>query len=110
MTALLDRPRLTIELEGTSLGAALGRAVSSAQVRRELAAPAESEIDLADPPEDALEGVRHGQALVLLRDMRVEMGELAGRGIATPDEARAILGMPPREVGKRLPAHQSSSR
>lgn len=65
MTALLDRPRLTIELEGTSLGAALGRAVSAALVRQVLAAPAVAEIDLAEPPEDALEGVRHGQALVL---------------------------------------------
>ena len=43
-------------------------------------------------------------------EMAVAMGELAGRGIATPDEARAVLGMPSREVGKRLPGYQSSSR
>ena len=33
-------------------------------------------------------------------EMAVEMGQLAGRGIATPAEARAILGMPSRDVGK----------
>ena len=35
-------------------------------------------------------------------EMAVELGHLAGRDIATPDEARAILGMPPRADGKRL--------
>ena len=34
-------------------------------------------------------------------EMAAEMGRLAGRGIATPDEARAILGMPPRGIGMR---------
>ena len=33
-------------------------------------------------------------------EMAVQMGQLAGREIATPDEARTILGMPPREIGK----------
>jgi 3-keto-5-aminohexanoate cleavage enzyme len=33
-------------------------------------------------------------------EMAVEMGQQAGRDIATPDEARTILGMPPRELGK----------
>jgi 3-keto-5-aminohexanoate cleavage enzyme len=34
--------------------------------------------------------------------MAVDMGQLAGRDIATPDEARAILGLPPRASGKQL--------
>ncbi|HEV8295973.1 MAG TPA: 3-keto-5-aminohexanoate cleavage protein [Acidimicrobiales bacterium] len=33
--------------------------------------------------------------------MAVELGLRAGREIATPDDARAILGMPPRHIGKR---------
>ena len=33
-------------------------------------------------------------------EMAAEMAHLAGREVATPDEARGILGMPPREVGK----------
>jgi 3-keto-5-aminohexanoate cleavage enzyme len=33
-------------------------------------------------------------------EMAVELGQLAGRGIAAPDEARAMLGMPSRQVGK----------
>lgn len=37
-------------------------------------------------------------------EMAVEMGLMAGRGIASPDEARAILGMPPRRPKEsRLP-------
>jgi 3-keto-5-aminohexanoate cleavage enzyme len=34
--------------------------------------------------------------------MAVELGHLAGREVATADEARAILGMPARAEGKRL--------
>jgi 3-keto-5-aminohexanoate cleavage enzyme len=40
--------------------------------------------------------------------MSADMATLAGRGVATPAEARAILGMPPRSVGKRVPAHQQT--
>jgi 3-keto-5-aminohexanoate cleavage enzyme len=36
-------------------------------------------------------------------EMSVDMAHLAGRAVATPDEARAILGMPPRAMGKQLP-------
>ena len=32
--------------------------------------------------------------------LAVEMAEMAGREIASPDEARAILGMPSRAQGK----------
>jgi 3-keto-5-aminohexanoate cleavage enzyme len=35
-------------------------------------------------------------------EMAVELGHLAGRVVATPDEARAMLGMPPRPQGKLL--------
>jgi 3-keto-5-aminohexanoate cleavage enzyme len=35
-------------------------------------------------------------------EMAVELGQLAGRGIATPNEAREILGMPPRADGMTL--------
>lgn len=42
-------------------------------------------------------------------EMAVTMGQLAGRDIATPDEARAILGMPPRDVGK-LPGPPAATR
>jgi hypothetical protein len=31
----------------------------------------------------------------------VELGQLAGRGIAAPSEARAMLGMPPRRRGTK---------
>ena len=34
-------------------------------------------------------------------EMAVELAHHAGREVATPDEARAILGMPPREIGMR---------
>ena len=37
-------------------------------------------------------------------EMAVELAHMAGREVATPDEARAILGMPPREIGKRTEA------
>jgi uncharacterized protein (DUF849 family) len=33
-------------------------------------------------------------------EMAVELRQLAGRGIATPDETRALLGMPPRVRGE----------
>ena len=35
--------------------------------------------------------------------MAVDLGQLAGREIATPDEARAILGLPARASGKLAP-------
>lgn len=49
-----------------------------------------------------LDGRRGSQAYTNVDhvEMAVELGHLAGRGVATPDEARALLGMPPRAQGK----------
>lgn len=33
-------------------------------------------------------------------EMAVQLAQLAGREVATPDEARTLLGMPPRAIGK----------
>lgn len=35
--------------------------------------------------------------------MSVDLAHMAGREVATPDEARRILGMPPRSIGNPLP-------